>query len=483
MRRALLLSPLLLSACTESAEATATATAIATTTATTGDLPGESSEGGSTGAEPTGGGEVVVGSCVYINAFTKTEECRDYVGAGWAADAVAADCADVAGTPAPGACDYPATLGTCTLDGEPDAFVRLVFPGADASLCQATQTGCELFAGGVFTPSPLCADPGEPPPDPDANVFQWPTLQCLDPLPGEPPGQSEGGQVCTWTMISGCTEEGRKFADYGACAPVLTQRPYGPVPPPPPPAEPDLRLEDPVYAAEQAWVTAQVEACACVCCHQASLTPKGAAVWDIEAPGNWLSTFTPYGLAFAGGFIDSSLLGAYPAAQNNGFARVTTGLPSTDAQRMAAFFAAELAYRGLSPDDFAGADPTPKPFYDQSIYEPEACGPDAGVDADGTVRWTGGWARYVYVLDAGAANPGVPPNLDLPDGTRWRLDVRSDSGPLKSGGVKYGATPAGTRQGFPEKGEPAPLSPGQTYYLYVLADIGVPISRCLFAAK
>lgn len=478
MRRAVLLfSPLL--ACSGAEDpagdtdpSSSTGPADATTTAA----------GTDTGEDPTGGAEVVAGHCVYTNPFSNSEECREYVGAGWTDAEVEADCADATGTRGAGPCDFAETLGTCTLDGEPDHFVRLVFPGADAGACQATQTGCELFAGGVFEPSPLCEDPGDPPPDPDATVFQWPTLQCLDPGPGEPPGQSADGKVCTWTMISGCTEEGRKFADYGACEPVLTQRPYSPVPSPPPPAEPDTRLEDPAYAAEQAWVTAQVEACACVCCHQTSVTPGGAAVWDIEGPGNWLNTFTPYGLAFAGGFIDSSLLGAYPPEQNNGFARVTTGLPSTDAARMAAFFAAELEYRGMSPADFADADPTPKPFYDQAIYEPGACGPDAGVDADGAVRWAGGWARYVYVLDADAANPGVPPNLDLPDGTLWRLDVRSDSGPVKTGGVKYGETPAGAEQGFPEAGEPTPLVPGATYYLYVLADIGVPISRCLFTA-
>jgi hypothetical protein len=29
-------------------------------------------------------------------------------------------------------------------------------------------------------------------------------------------------------------------------------------------------------------------------------------------------------------------------------------------------------------------------------------------------------------------------------------------------------------------GAPAALAPGQTYYLYVLADIGIPLTRCLF---
>ena len=488
---AVLLSPLFVLACSPASEGDSAGSSTAPTSdATSGDstvaptTAPTTTDGGtdaSSGGEGTSGGdEVVFGHCVYTNPFTQGEECREYVGAGWAQADADADCAQAAGTPGAGSCDYPSILGTCDLKGPPDAFVRLGFPGSDAGQCQATQTGCELFAGGTFTPSPVCEDPGDPPPDPDANVFEWPTLQCIAPLPGDPPGMSEGGEVCTWTMISGCTEEGRKFAEYGACEPVLTQRPYTPVPPYPPPAEPDLRMADPVYAAEQAWVTAQVEACACVCCHQTSVTPAGAAIWDIEGPNNWINTFSPYGLAFAGGFIDSSLLGAYPAAENNGFERVTTGLPTTDAARMAKFFADELAYRGMSPADFADADPTPKPFYDQSIYEPGPCAADEGVAANGDITWSGGWARYVYVLAADAANPGVPPNLDLPADTLWRLDALSDGPPFKSGTVKYGELLADTRQGFPAMGAPAALAAGQTYYLYVLADIGVPITRCLF---
>jgi hypothetical protein len=220
-----------------------------------------------------------------------------------------------------------------------------------------------------------------------------------------------------------------------------------------------------------------------VCCHQTSITPDGASIWDIEAQGNWINTFSPYGLAFAGGVLDSSPLGAYPAADNNGFDRSATGLPTTDIARMQAFFAAELAYRGLSPDDFAGSDPVPQIFHDQAIYEPGLCDADQGVDADGTMRWTGGAARYVYVLDPDAANPGVPPNLDLPDGTLWRLDVPAEAAAVTSGGVRYGEPGPGLAQGFPKVGTPTPLQPQQSYYLYVLADVGVPITRCLFTAK
>lgn len=422
----------------------------------------------------------IVGHCIYENRFSDREECREYRGDLWTTDAAAADCREWNTELVDGPCVYDDILGSCVL-GEEERVIRVVVPGADADSCRQQERGCELFGGGIFVPSPICGGDDLPEGE-EGTVFQWPTLECRAPAEGEPAGQSADGEVCTWSMISGCTEPGRKFVEYASCDMVRTQRPYSPVPPNPPPAEPDTRVDDPEYAAELAWVTEQVEACACVCCHQTSETPEGAAIWDIEAPGNWMNSFSPYGLAFAGGFLDSSLLGAYPAADNNGFDRQTTGLPTTDPARMRAFFEKELAFRGFVPEDYAGWDPVPSIFYQQDIYEPQPCAEGEGVAGDQTVTWAGGRARYVYVLDADAPNPGLPPNLDLPAGTRWRIEVPWDSEPMTSGEIRYGATPEGARQAFPEGGSPAGLTSGQTYYLYVLADIGVPITRCLFTA-
>ena len=72
------------------------------------------------------------------------------------------------------------------------------------------------------------------------------------------------------------------------------------------------------------------------------------------------------------------------------------------------------------------------------------------------LRWTGGDARYLYVLDADSQSPGVPPNLDLPEGTLWRIDVAPTAVPIESG-VTYGVVPEGASQAFPE-GAPAPLA-------------------------
>lgn len=310
-------------------------------------------------------------------------------------------------------------------------------------------------------------------------LFVFPTLSCRDPKAGEPPGKSAGGQVCTWQTVSAATEEGRHYEDYADCSVSITQRGYYPVPPPPPP-ESDTRMSDPVYAAEANWVKSQVEAAACVCCHKSSITRAGASIWDIEAKGNWLNTFTPYGLAFAGGFIDSSLLGAYPKEQNNGFSRENLGIPSTDPARMRKFFENELRFRGKTPQDFANDPPTPEYFYRLDSYKPAACKNGAGVKPDGTIVWNGPPSRYVQVLVAGSRNPGVPPNLDLPQGTLWRMDVPATGAAVAPGTVRYGVLPAGTKQGFPSAGPPAPLRSGETYYLYVQADILGPVERCLF---
>ena len=102
--------------------------------------------------------------------------------------------------------------------------------------------------------------------------------------------------------------------------------------------------------------------------------------------------------------------------------------------------------------------------------------------ADGTITWAGGDARYVYVLEADANPPGVPPNLDLPEGTVWRLDVDWTADPVASG-LTYGDTLPDTWQRWPEDGSAPELMAGETYYLYVLADIYLPLTRCLFTAE
>jgi hypothetical protein len=149
---------------------------------------------------------------------------------------------------------------------------------------------------------------------------------------------------------------------------------------------------------------------------------------------------------------------------------------------MARFFVDELAHRGRTRESFADTEPFGGPIYAQSQFRPSACTMGEGVARDGTVTWRGGSARYVYVLESGSANPGVPPNLDTPAGTVWRVDVPFDGSAVASG-ITFGQSRAGLLQKVPAMGAPPSLTTGRQYYLYVLQDVGIPITRCLFTAQ
>jgi hypothetical protein len=429
----------------------------------------------------------VVGHCIYRNNFSGMDECRDYLGDGWTDATVTSDCQRRNSTAVLGAaCSYPSTLGQCILDANRPNVTRLTFPGADASKCGSTQNGCEFWGGGFFVPSPLCAGMTTPPtnmPPASLPVFRQPEQVCRAPREGEPAGTSAGGQVCTFGAISACTEPGRKYSDYASCEPVLTQRPYWPARPAPARTTPDPRMSDPAYTSELAWARSQIESCGCICCHSNRLAPMGPSNWFVESAGNFMDTFHDTGLALGAGWIDSTSLGAYPREQNNGFSRTTSGIPSTDPERMARFFANELANRGRTRESFSSAVPFGGPIYTQMTYRPSACTGTDGIAADGTISWQGGAARYVYVMEPTAANPGVPPNLDLPTGTIWRIDVPFDGTPINTG-IRYGTVPMGANQRFPQgMTAPAALRAGQQYYLYVMQDVGIPVTRCLFTAR
>ncbi|MCA9609544.1 MAG: proteinase inhibitor [Myxococcales bacterium] len=445
------------------------------------------------GAGADAGGEVdaasgdpgFLASCVYENTFAGAPECREYRSPGWSEGAVTRDCRRVflgmagelrVGEP----CAFERVAGRCTVgDLATDGYVIVSSGGAEA--CGAAQTGCETFAGGTFEADASCdACTATGAEGPGAIVPTTP--DCRDPRPGEPPGQSDG-RVCTPTLISGSTEEGRAFADYADCGVVRTQRPYYAMPSDTPRAgEDDPRLEDADYLAEVDWVRSQAEASACSCCHSASRTPSGAAVWDTEAGPLWIDTVTDEALAMIAGYTDSAAFGFLEASQNNGFDRSRTGLPTTDVPRLQAFAERELARRGLSVEEAAALPPF-APFFRELIdHVPDDCGPGVGLDDEGRLRWTGGAARYVWVLEAAARSPGVPPNWDLPEGTLWAITVPADASPLGCG-MAYGEVADAVIQRVPADGvAPSPLVSGETYYLAVMRDIAQPITRCRFVA-
>lgn len=314
--------------------------------------------------------------------------------------------------------------------------------------------------------------------DTQPGVFIPPYLDCRDPAPGQT-GSGPNGQVCTEVMISGCTEPGKYFPDYASCDIVRTQRPFWPEAPAGETKSDDPRLSDPAFMSELAWMTEQVAASACTCCHDNRQNGGLTGQWDINHGGIWLDTLSDGGLALFIGYADSSSLGAYPSDKNHGFDRMATGVPTTDTARMKAFLAKELERRGISEAEARAVPPFGGPIYANRVTPPGKCSETGqGVDPELGVQF-GGSARYVYVLEPGGENPGVPPNLDLPKGTLWRLDVLPSAAPVQSG-LKYGTTPEGSFQAVPENGKAPELKVGSTYQLYVMKDVGLPIANCLF---
>jgi hypothetical protein len=288
------------------------------------------------------------------------------------------------------------------------------------------------------------------------------------------------GRVCTQVAIAGSTAEGKYFPDYASCEVVRTQRPYWPAPPASVPKADDPRLSDPVFMKELAWVTEQARASACTCCHDSKQTPQGPSQWAIDQGPIWTDTVSDSGVALFTGYADSSIFGAFDPAENNGFDRRATGIPSTDSERMRAFFVAELARRGLTIEDAKAVPAFGGGLLGALKKAPQACPEGQGVDAEGRVQWDPKvQARYVYVLEAGATNPSTPPSGDRPAGTLFKLDVLASSDALASG-VPYGTTPAGTFQSIPSEGRAPKLVPGTTYHLFVLRDIAAVGTNCLF---
>jgi hypothetical protein len=425
------------------------------------------------------------GACNYVNGFSNSPECKEYVGEEWDQTSLENDCATAA-LGGPGeltvgeGCDPGPLLGICTTTDDDGRVADLYVQGEDAGSCDIAKGACENFTGGTFTAEGVCVDGGgtgggvTP-----GGVFMPPELICQPPLDGDEGVASD--EVCTWNMISACTEEGLQYADYGSCDDVLTQRPYAGFTYPFEADSEDPRLDDEEFQTELAWITDQVEACACVCCHSSDLAPAaGASGWFLEASDIWTDSVPDEGIAIFAGLADSTAFGAYDPDQNNGFQRTVTGLPSNDAERMRTFFLNEWIRRGFTEADAEEIPAFGGPLVSQARYEPEPCAGTIGVSAEGVLEWGGTDARYVYIMESGSANPGVPPNLDLPDGTLWRVDVLPTGTPVSSGMI-YGEVPGGAIQNFPaDDAAPAPLMSGEDYYIYVMLDVGFPLARCIF---
>jgi hypothetical protein len=427
-------------------------------------------------------------ACRYDNLFSGSPECKQYSGSGWTDTSAEADCAAGATAAPPGAwtansqCAVEPTLGSCSVLPADGLDYVIEIGGSEQRDCTTSAHACTAFVGGTFIASSHCEGYSQPPMSTDpteSTIFKWPTQTCVSALEGEPEGATDG-EVCTWNLISASTEEGRRYVDYGSCDVVYSNRPYYPLGAWEEPPLEDPRYDDATWLAESDWVASQVRSSACVCCHS-DAAPSGASRWSVDSGPLWVETMSDEALALFSGHTDSSVLGAFDPADNNGFDRVNSAMPTTDVPRMLAFFQGELERRGVTDTFLQGLLDVGGPLLVQRDFVPGVCGEGEGMDAAGDLVWTGAEARYLYVLSAESANPGLPPNFDLPEGILWRADVLHDVDPFASG-VAYGMLPMGALQRFPESGAPQALVSGQEYYLYVLQDVAIPLARCLFEA-
>lgn len=421
----------------------------------------------------------LIGHCAYTGPNSRLSECTDYLGA-WAVADAEKNCVDMRGTFESGTACAPAEfLGFCLLGAKAEQN-KTYITSANTAKCGSARTGCEVFGGGYWEPSPLCGGANDELVVLE-NAYVAPRVVCFTPDAGEP-------EVCVSESIHGATREGRSFREDAICDNSRSGRPYYPKVADARYGQPDARRTEPTYLAEEAWVRSQINASSCVCCHSA-VAPEGASIFDVDREGSLANQLTDRGIAHGSGLVNSIPLGALPAARNNGFAKSDLEHPdysiflSTDPARMKRFWEGESSHRGLTAADFEGVPDGFGPLSEQYYFRPEPCTGQEGIAADGTITWGRGRARYVYVMEATARAPTVAPNLALPDQTLWRLDVPAMGTPLVSGTVKYGEVPAGLSQRFPESGAPAALISGRQYFLYVSADQLLPITRCLITAN
>ena len=284
--------------------------------------------------------------------------------------------------------------------------------------------------------------------------------------------QAEDGsmQVCIWNHVSGAVPEGYAFTEFGTCEEVWTQGPSWFYHPEPLFESDESLLEDEAYMAELEWVRSQGKASGCACCHSSEMTGY-ASRWDYDAPGIWTDTMPPIivGRLVWPMSISSSV---YSEDQNHGLTGEETLIPTTDTERMKAFFQGEFERRGGTQADIEAASEQFLTVNFQLFENPVDCiAPFEGIDENGMVIWNGTTARQIYIQELDADNPGFMPNFDLPEGTVWALYADPAGDGFESGEIRAGLAPSNGLQRVPADGSVPVLVPGQRYRLFVTPDI------------
>jgi hypothetical protein len=149
-----------------------------------------------------------------------------------------------------------------------------------------------------------------------------------------PSGEGEANGVQNGT----CAPEGERFTDHFSCEGVEGPCAGG--------GERGAKAQvaaDPATQSDPdlAWSANQIRACSCSCCHNNQGVAAHIYSWDF-APA-WTDSLSTERLERVVGEYNSDE--DIAAADNNGFSRLGTGIPSTDPTRLSAFLARELERR------------------------------------------------------------------------------------------------------------------------------------------
>ena len=146
----------------------------------------------------------------------------------------------------------------------------------------------------------------------------------------------DNGQIRNGT----CVAEGSLFRDEYDCSLV-----EGPTPGSTDPATSHAGAADParVEDPDAAWALSQLRSCSCVCCHGEG--GRGASYWSTDFEPFWVDSARDSALESLGPSPDRTPHSEYlNPEKNHGFVR-EQGPPTTDPDRMAAFFQRQIEFR------------------------------------------------------------------------------------------------------------------------------------------
>ena len=311
--------------------------------------------------------------------------------------------------------------------------------------------------------------------------YMYPTRSCRSAadFPDLPASAeitiNEAGEetVCVWNSPSAAAPEGINFSEIGSCDHVFTQAPSWFVHPERTYQTDVTLLDDDAYRAELLWAQQEFRSSGCSCCHSSQAGSNYGTAFDSDAPEVWTDTISNARLFLLSGEIEGHReFGAYEPSENHGASSFDVMIPSSDPQRLRAFFLSEFERRGGTQDDKDHAQEQVTTFFGRKKVAPRDCiDPFEGL-IDGKLTWNSErGARQIYVQELGSEAPGFPPNLDKPEGTVWAIRVPYTEDAIAPGTVTLGELPVGAVQLEPQDGSVPVFESGNQYRIYITPDV------------